>query len=145
MADPATLPIKLKQILGLGIAGDDSIPDHVIKRVLDKQIADARASGFNLHFLLFKSTGTESGDPKAKITNPDAIAAQLDELRGLLKSRHWDGYMLGFGLRGNHALTEGFEEALNLCVELGRGEAKFAFNVSPDTTVESIVRISGKR
>jgi len=56
-----------------------------------------------------------------------------------LKSRHYDGMIIGFGVRGNKELTPWFEAIVNTCRELSP-KTKFIFNWSPESTVEAVQR-----
>lgn len=60
-------------------------------------------------------------------------------VRTLLVGQSWDAVMIGAGIRGGAAYTELFERIINAVHELAPG-ARFAFNSSPDTTLEALAR-----
>lgn len=82
---------------------------------------------------------TDAGyDYKSVFASPDdprSIQAYIDAL----KSRHWDGVIIGFGVRGNPKLTVYFEMLVNMVVEHSPG-TKLLFNSSPDSTLDAAKR-----
>jgi hypothetical protein len=65
----------------------------------------------------------------------DGVAPLVHEL----KSRHWDGVAIGFGVRGKQELTVWFESLVNTVVELSP-QTKLLFNSSPSSTLDSARR-----
>lgn len=57
-----------------------------------------------------------------------------------LKSKKWDGVIIGYGVRGNPALNEFFEGLVNVVREYAP-QAKIGFNTSPESTLASAKRI----
>jgi hypothetical protein len=75
-------------------------------------------------------------DFKAVYFGPeDGIAPLTDELN----SRRTDGVIIGFGVRGNRALTVWFEMLVNTVREISP-ETKLVFNSSPDSTFDAVKR-----
>lgn len=56
-----------------------------------------------------------------------------------LKRKHYDGVMIGFGVRGNPDLTVWFEEIVNIVREHAP-HAKFMFNADPQSSLEAAKR-----
>lgn len=117
-----------KAILGLGLKGNHMYDEATIQRNIEEQAAQAREAGFDLEACMFDRTSTP------------ASVAEL--IRAKLRERQWDGVMLGFGIRGpsDLATTALFETAVNLCAQEMKPTPRFAFNSSPMTTVQAIVR-----
>jgi hypothetical protein len=82
---------------------------------------------------VFKDTAY---DFKAVYFGPEkGVAPLVDELN----ARHWDGVIIGFGVRGNKALTVWFESLVNTVIELSP-KTKILFNSSPDSTLDAAKR-----
>lgn len=115
-----------KAILGIGLTSGPGHDDESIRRSITEQRALALAAGFDVVACTF--------DPSS------SRAAVADVIREKARERQWDGVMLGFGIRGDPAMTELFEVAVNTCVQEMRPAPRFAFNVTPTTAVQAIVR-----
>ncbi|WPH00733.1 Hypothetical protein R9X50_00356300 [Acrodontium crateriforme] len=72
--------------------------------------------------------------------DPTSIAA----LSELLQSRKWDGFMIGYGLRGVFANTPLFEQVVNLSREVAP-ETRLLFSNTPDEVLVTIERSFGKK
>lgn len=71
------------------------------------------------------------------------FAAPEDGIGGFvekLKEGKWDGVLIGYGVRANPDLTTWFETIVNAVVEYSP-KTKFAFNVSPDTSLDALTRV----
>lgn len=66
----------------------------------------------------------------------DGVSPWVD----ILKSKKWDGVIIGFGVKGNPELNEFFEGLVNAVREYAP-QAKIGFNTSPDSTVAAAKRI----
>lgn len=118
----------LKAIFTIGLRSNGQFPEHIIAQHMAQQKALARDAGFEVQ--------TCFPDPQ------DTSQAVVDALKAAIKSRpQWDGAMIGFGVRGDPALTTLFELAVNTCLEEMKPTPKFAFNVSPSSTVEALLRV----
>ena len=69
----------------------------------------------------------------------DNIPAALKEVKDKLKSKQWDGFIIGFGIRGTAEYTDVFEKLVNAGREIVPG-AKLGFNTRPDDLFECVVR-----
>lgn len=77
----------------------------------------------------------------------DAVSCQLGTdpaggeaaVRARLGDGAWDAVMIGAGIRALPAHTELFERIINAVHELAPG-ARFAFNASPDSTIDALGR-----
>lgn len=72
--------------------------------------------------------------------DPDHPDAAVNEIKEKMQSRHWDLFVIGFGIRGNRDFTALFEQAVNACVELSPG-TKFGFSPAPDAVFRTILRV----
>jgi hypothetical protein len=75
--------------------------------------------------------------------DPHNVPQTLQDLRGQLRSRHWDGVIVAWCTRGNPSRTELFEDLVEVCVDETRGgdsKTKLIFNTGPDNLVEPILR-----
>ncbi|SMR59886.1 unnamed protein product [Zymoseptoria tritici ST99CH_3D1] len=79
-------------------------------------------------------------EPSAVELNPNDPAASLKELRELLVGTHFDGFTIGFGIRGKKEFTELFEDVVNLSRELSP-KTKLGFSVAPDAVFETLLRM----
>lgn len=71
-------------------------------------------------------------------------AHRMDNFRGFLKCRTWDGVMIGWGIRGIPEHTELFEELVNMVVAEVKPAPKFIFSLKPDGLIDAIQRVLGK-
>lgn len=72
--------------------------------------------------------------------NPKDLTNTLDMVKETLRSKHWDGFVIGYGVRGMKEYTELFEGAVNASREITPG-TKFMFSTAPDGIVEAIERV----
>ena len=72
--------------------------------------------------------------------NPNDQAASLEKVNDALKSRKWDGVIIGGGLRVAPELNVFFERIIQACARETKGEAKLVFPARPDDIVESMRR-----
>lgn len=91
--------------------------------MLDKTEADCKAAGYD--FVTFAAVPEEG------------TTTLLEALKE--RQPHWDGIVLGFGVRGNPEMTVWFEEIVNAVREKSP-KTKFLFNTSPDSTLEAAKR-----
>lgn len=127
MAAPPAPPASTKAILGIGLRSSSEFPESVIMENLAQQTALAKEAGFNV---------------ETYFVEPQDASKTLDVIKKAIRSRpHWDGFMIGFGVRGDPAHTSLFELAVNTCIDEVRPVPRFVFNVSPDSTVEALMRV----
>ncbi|ROV95998.1 hypothetical protein VMCG_07995 [Cytospora schulzeri] len=127
MAEAPLAQPALKAIIAFGLRSNSDFPEPVITQNVAQQKILAKEAGFEVE--------THFADPH------DTSKAAAD-IKEAIKSRpQWDGVMIGFGMRGDPVLTPLFELAVNTCIEEVRPVPKFAFNVSPDSTVEALKRV----
>lgn len=74
--------------------------EDVINAGIAASVMKANADGFDLNNIAMDSADHSD---------------TLKRLEQQLTSRHWDGFLIGFGIRGNKAYTPLFEAAVNLC------------------------------
>ena len=119
------MSIERKTILiaGLGRYGP-SASASANKEKVQADIAKAREHGF------------ECSDIEC---NPEDLSGTLEALKEKLRSQHWDGFNIGYGVRGLKQYTELFEGAINAAREITPG-TKFMFSTSPDGVFEAIQR-----
>lgn len=111
----------------MGLRSNDEFPEPVIAQHVAHQKALAKEAGFDIQPCLVDAHDT----PKA-----------VQDIRNAIRSRpQWDGVMIGFGVRGDPAQTPLLELAVNTCIEEVRPTPRFAFNVSPSSTVEALIRV----
>lgn len=127
MAAPPAPPASTKAILGIGLRSNSEFPESVVMENLAQQTALAKEAGFNVD---------------TYFVEPQDASKTLHVIREAIRSRpQWDGVMIGFGVRGDPAHTSLFELAVNTCIEEIKPAPRFAFNVSPDSTVEALMRV----
>ena len=73
--------------------------------------------------------------------SPEDLGSHLDEIRALLRQQPWDGYIIGFGVRGDPSLTSHFEDLVNAGREL-RPETPMGFNTQPLDLFDTVKRIA---
>lgn len=64
----------------------------------------------------------------------------LEEWKRKLQEKKWETVMFGWGVRGTPKETVTFEALINAAREYAP-QAKFAFNMSPDTTLDALKRV----
>lgn len=139
-SEPTTMtaPHTTIALLGLGVfaskvANLPSLkgvdPDQV-QEVVDNQVLKARQAGFALSTINI---------------DPTTHGAAILELRDALKDQHFDGFLLGFGLRAAKELTGLFEDVVNTCREVSPS-TKLGFPQTPDGVLAAAerVRVSAK-
>jgi len=63
----------------------------------------------------------------------------MTPLIDVLKHKHWDGVVVGFGVRGEPSLTVFFEQIVNVVREHSP-TTKLLFNTSPGSTIDAAKR-----
>ena len=114
------------QVLVVGLM--DSIPDPDMK---------ARVTSM-VHGEVDKAKA-ENIDVTIVSANPDDIPGTLEKTKTVLQSQQWDGFNVGFGVRGNQSMTPLFEQVVNLGHELAP-KAKLMFSETPDSILKAIKR-----
>jgi hypothetical protein len=79
-------------------------------------------------------------DPTDIEVNPDEAANSLNSLRALLQSKHFDGFIIGFGIRGNKKFTDLFESLVNTSREVSP-TTRLGFSIAPGAVYETMVRM----
>lgn len=98
-------------------------PDQVKAMVL-ASVEEATSAGFDISGIAL---------------NPADASSSLETLRDKLQSQHWDGFLIGFAVRGNKDYTPLFEAAVNACREI-RPEARMLFGNAPNDLVKTLRR-----
>lgn len=75
--------------------------------------------------------------------NPNDIAQSVSTVRKTLQSNSFDGFLVGFGVRGNKDFTPLFEDVVNASRETSPA-TKLLFGTAPDAVYETILRGFGK-
>lgn len=96
-----------------------------IKRFAAEQTAKAREAGFDIQGLIL--------EPQA----PHEVI--MNQLREQLRAKHWDGVVVGFGVRGDQGMTILFEDIVNTCVQEFQ-ITRFGFNTKPGDLAEAVIR-----
>lgn len=124
---PAPKQPASKAILTFGVRSNSGNSESTIAQHVAQQTALAKEAGFEV---------------ETCYVDAQDISKAVDDIKKAIKSRpQWDGVMIGFGVRGDPAHTPLFELAVNTCIEEVRPTPKFAFNVSPNSTVEALIRV----
>jgi len=76
--------------------------------------------------------------------DPASFSSQQHRIEDKLRSKRWDGVIVGFGVRGNPKLTEIFEALINTASEIQPG-VKFGFASSPADVFPCVVRNFGQK
>ena len=71
--------------------------------------------------------------------NPDDVSGTLAMVKETLRSKQWDGFVIGYGVRGLKEYTVLFEEIVNAAREITPG-TKLIFSNAPDGVFEAIRR-----
>ena len=71
------------------------------------------------------------------------LAARVNEIKDRLRSRKWDGYVIGFGVRGLPQFTEQFEQLVNAGREIVPA-TPMGFNTRPDDVDQAVARLFRK-
>ena len=72
--------------------------------------------------------------------NPEDPKGSLESVREMLKSKNFDGLLIGYGLRAMKENTVLFEDVVNCAREL-RPEMKLLFATAPDRMLETLERL----
>jgi hypothetical protein len=81
---------------------------------------------------------------EAQVTSPEDIDTVVSKVKDKLQSREWDGYVIGFGIRGVPEYTNIFEELVNAGRELAP-QARMGFNTVPNDVHVAISRMFEKK
>ena len=72
--------------------------------------------------------------------NPKAEGEALQNLDAELKKQHWDGIMIGGGVRMSAENTILFEKIVQMIVRETKGETKLMFSARPDQIMDVLFR-----
>jgi len=72
------------------------------------------------------------------------FSSQQERIGEKLRSKRWDGVIVGFGVRGNPKLTDVFEALVNTASKILPG-IKFGFASAPDDVFPCVVRNFGQK
>ncbi|TKA76586.1 hypothetical protein B0A55_04052 [Friedmanniomyces simplex] len=95
-----------------------------IKKIVASLIQQASAAGFDVDTFAF---------------NPQEPEDSIKRLEEKLRSRDWDGMLIGWGLRGNKSHTPLFEAAVNAAREVVP-RTKLMFGNAPDDFFNTLQR-----
>jgi hypothetical protein len=109
-------------------ATSQAVPTRLRSKIR-AQIAEAKASGFDLDMMAIKPSQLESG---------------LNHIRERLAKERPDLFIIGFGIRGSAELTVVLEQLVNACREISP-ETKIGFNTTFDGNLEVCERSLGKQ
>ena len=123
-----------KQIFAVGLAapapvGPRSVQDAVGSK---EELREKIMAGL-------KKAQDAGYDLEVQQIHHDNFPAGLEEVKEKLKSKQWDGFIVGFGIRGTAEYTEVFEKLVNAGREIVP-DAKLGFNTRPDDLYECVVR-----
>ena len=131
----STMSDSMKSVLIIGFAQvppnnqsseNSQWTPEAIQGVIEKEMQKGEQAGFHMQNYAM---------PLDKASSLD-----LDDLKGILRSRKWSGVSIGFGIRGNVDLTSLFEHLVNACVTEVSPPPKFMFNTWPTTIFEALER-----
>ncbi|CAK4030976.1 Hypothetical predicted protein [Lecanosticta acicola] len=100
-------------------------PSHLNQQQLNADIAQATEAGY---------------DCDTEDINPNDAQDSLKRVRDRLKSKRYDAYIIGYGIRGKKDHTALYERVVNLAVEVSP-TTRFGFSTAPDTVFETIKRV----
>ena len=113
-------------IAGLGrFVGAGRFPNGQNVKLVQEQIEKATKRGYDCTEIYL---------------NPEDLNGTLDMVKETLRSKQYDGFVIGYGVRGMKEHTELFEGAVNASREI-TPSTKFVFSNSPDSIVEAIQRV----
>lgn len=122
MATSTTSPI----VLVIGLKQGPGFDAATIQRFAAEQTAKVKEAGIDINGLIL--------DPHAP------HEALLEQVHAKLEEQpRWDGVVIGFGIRGDGALTILFERIVNMCVQEFK-ISRFGFNSTPGDTAEAVIR-----
>ena len=105
-----------------------AVPARLRSKIL-AQIAEAKASGYDLDMLALK---------------PSQLDSDLKHIRERLEKERPDLFIIGFGIRGSAELTGVLEQLVNACREMSP-ETKIGFNTTMEGNLEVCERMLGKQ
>ena len=108
-----------KSIIAIGVT-----PPPELQARIDASAKQAREAGYDLEM--------------AQIETAE-FPSELEKVKERLRSKPWDGVVVGFGVRGNPKLTDIFEGLVNAASEILPG-VKFGFASSPEDAFPCITR-----
>ena len=112
----ANAPVEIKQSAGSSVQ---------LRQKVGEMVESARQAGYKL---------------EARQIAPEDLGAKVEEIKQLLQRQPWDGYIVGFGVRGDPSLTVHFEALVNAGREICP-KAKMGFNTHPLDLLETIERM----
>ncbi|MCJ1388922.1 hypothetical protein MMC18_001773 [Xylographa bjoerkii] len=112
----ANAPVEIKE------SGGNPVE---LRQKVGSMIESARQAGYKL---------------EARQIAPEDLGAKVEEIKQLLHRQPWDGYIVGFGLRGDPSLTVHFEALVNAGREICP-KAKMGFNTHPLDLLETVERM----
>ena len=115
---------KTVLIAGLGRFTAAPVVNTIIEKI-QAGLKQAQEAGYDTTMLELNP-----GDPKGS----------LESVRQTLKSKNFDGLLIGYGLRGMKENTLLFEDVVNCARELRPG-TKLLFATSPDGILETLERL----
>ena len=118
---PPRGPSEIKKAVGT--------PEQLRQKIVE-QVKQAETTGYIVEI-------------KQVRADPDTFPVALQEIKEILRSKHWDGLIIGFGLRGWPKYTEFFEDLVNATIEI-TPRSRLCFNSTPDDLYETIVRNFGR-
>lgn len=125
MANPAAMR---KAILSMGLgkfAGGPPAGISNLQETIKNQIEGAKELGF---------------DQNVMFLDPQTEAETLERVRAELRKEHYDGIMIGGGIRMPAEHTLLFEKLVQMSVRETKGNAKLMFSSRPDQIVEILTR-----
>jgi len=96
-----------------------------LKQKVQTMIQSARAEGY-----IFE----------VRQLDPEDLGAGTPEIEQLLRQQAWDGYIVGFGIRGDPTLTPHFEQLVNAGRTI-RPDTPMGFNTQPLDLVDTVKRL----
>ena len=112
-----------KSIISVGITATPEI--HTKLEVGKTQVLQA---GYDFEMIIFPVTD---------------FSSELPKIKERLCAKHWDGVVIGFGVRGNPKHTEILETLVNAASESVPG-VKFGFSSTPEDLLPCVERIFEK-
>ncbi|MCJ1415648.1 hypothetical protein MMC32_001980 [Xylographa parallela] len=96
-----------------------------LRKKIGAMVESARQAGYKL---------------EARQFAPEELGAKVEEVKQLLQQQSWDGYIVGFGVRGDASLTVHFEALVNAGREICP-KARMGFNTHPLDLLETVERM----
>ncbi|MCJ1433192.1 hypothetical protein MMC27_002551 [Xylographa pallens] len=135
--DAGSVPVSMtKDVLVIGVSHPSANAPAEIKqsgggnpvelrKKIGAMVESARQAGYKLEPRQFA---------------PEDLGAKVEEIKQLLQRQPWDGYIVGFGVRGDASLTVHFEALVNAGREICP-KAKMGFNTHPLDLLETVERM----